>query len=83
MDDFSAAGFTNENIPVKLDLHVANRSPVNVNGAIILHLQGMPLRDNKQSSNTMLYVSSSVHGFYLSLKAMLDLGICYLSVSPQ
>ena len=52
MDDFLAAGFTNEDlIPVKLDLHTTNRSPIHVNSAIILHLQGMPPRDNKQSCN--------------------------------
>ncbi len=76
IDDFLTAGFTNEDlIPVKLDLHAANRSPIYVNGVNILHLQGMPPRDNKQSCNTMLYVSSSLHGFYLSLEAMLDLGM--------
>ncbi len=43
MDEFLAARFTNEDlIPVKLDLHAANRSPIHVNGAITLHLQGMP-----------------------------------------
>ncbi len=60
---------------MKLDLHAANRSPIHVNGAIILHLQEMPPRDNKQSCNTMVYVGISVHGFYLSLEAMLELGM--------
>ena len=76
MDGFLAAGFSEEDlVPVHVDLVAANKSPITIDGAIIVRLQGVPLSDDKKSCATMVYVSKSAHGFYLSWEAMMDLGI--------
>ena len=42
MTDFLAAGFSEEDlIPVSMDLVAANKSPININGAVFLRLQGL------------------------------------------
>ena len=75
-DGFLAAGFSKEDLlPVHVDLVAANKSPITIDGAIIVRLQEIPLSDDKNSCATMVYVSKSAHGFYLSLEAMMDLGI--------
>ena len=62
-------------IPVTLGLSAANKSPIKVSGAIIANLHGTSADGNDISCATMVYVSPSANGFYLSCEAMLDLGI--------
>ena len=77
LKDFLSAGFAESDLlQVSVDLVAANRSPINVAGAIILRLQGRAKDSDKESScASMVYVSKDVNGFYLSCEAMVDLCI--------
>ena len=73
---WSKAGFNIENIiPVNLDVSAANRSPIKITGAKFAHLTGKGQNGEPISCATMIYISPSVKGFYLSYEAMIDLGI--------
>ena len=76
LQDCKKAGYDIENIkPVNLDMSAANRSPIKVTGAIFAHLTGKGQSGEPISCATMIYISPSVKGFYLSYEAMIDLGI--------
>ena len=76
LKDCMQAGFQKEDlIPVSLKLNAANKSSIEIVGAVIARLHGT-LPDGKEiSCATMIYVSPSAEGFFLSLEAMLDMGL--------
>ena len=69
-------GFKQEDlIPVHISMSAANKSKIVISGAILARLQAT-LKDGRTvSCSTMVYVSPSAEGFFLSLEAMLDLGM--------
>ena len=77
MNGFLSAGFTKADLlPVSIELLAANKSPINIAGAIIVRLQGYhKARGKKFSCASMVYVSEDANGFYLSCEAMIDLAI--------
>ena len=77
LKDFLSAGIAESDLlQVSVDLVPANRSPINVAGAIILRLQGRAKDSDKEYSYaSMVYVSKDANGFYLSCEAMVDLCI--------
>ena len=62
-------------IPVKVLLSAANNSGIQISGAILVQLSGKNEEGHIVSCSTMVYVSPSVHGFYLSQETMMELGI--------
>ena len=71
--EFIASGFSDSDlIPVSTDLVAANKSPIDLAGAVILRLQG---HNSSNSCATMVYISRDANGFYLSCEAMIDLKI--------
>ena len=69
------AGFTHDDlIPVSMNLVAANKSPITIAGAIVIHLQGKSQSKEKMCA-TMVYVSKQARWFYLSCETMMDLGI--------
>ena len=76
MNNFLAVGFQKSDLlPVSVDLVAANKSPITIEGAILLRLQGKSPDGTKHSCPTMVYVSKQARGFYLSMEAMMDLSI--------
>ena len=75
-DECCSAGFTSSDlIPVSIDLEAANKSPITIEGALLLRLSGHSSTGKPYSCATMVYVSKQARGFYMSMEAMMDLGI--------
>ena len=73
--EYLKAGFKEEDlIPVSLGLKAANKSSIEISGAILVRID-VEINKEKHSCATMVYVSPSCEGFYLSLEAMLDLNL--------
>ena len=73
--DCLKAGFKMDDlIPVKLSLSAANKSRISIAGALLIRLNGKT-SSGKTICATMVYVSPDADGFFLSLEAMLDLGL--------
>ena len=63
-------------IPVSLALPCGQfRSCIDIIGALFVRLEGVSLVGKKLSCATMVYVSPAADGFFLSLEAMLDMGL--------
>ena len=62
-------------IPVKFSMAAVNKSQIVITGALIVFLEGVSKDGKKMSCSTMVYVSPSADEFFLSLEAMLDLGM--------
>eukprot|EP00111_Clytia_hemisphaerica_P020937 TCONS_00061733-protein len=76
MDEFESLGFTKDDlIPVSINLMAANKSPIKVEGAARVRLEGTAYDGSKRLCATMVYISRQAQGFYLSLENMMDLGI--------
>ena len=76
MSGFLAAGFSAADLlPVSVDLTAANKTRIEITGAVVLRLSASSSANDRQSCATMVYVSPAAHGFYLSCEAMVDLGI--------
>ena len=76
LNDFYAAGFSKKHlIPVNMDLVAANKSPIKIDGAVLLRLNGLSSNGMQLSCACMTYISQQAKGFYLSREAMMDLGI--------
>ena len=76
LNDFLAAGFAmSDLVPVTMDLEAANKSPITIEGAVFLRLSGSSPTNETRSCATMVYVSRQARGFFLSMEAMIDLGI--------
>ena len=68
-------GFKEEDfIPVSLGLNAANRSSIEIVGAILARLN-VSVNNQSYSCAAMVYISPSCEGFYMSLEAMLDLNL--------
>ena len=73
--EYLNAGFKEEDlIQVSLGLKAANKSSIEIAGAILVRVE-VEINKEKHSCATMMYVSPSCEGFYLSLEAMLDLNL--------
>ena len=58
--EFIASGFSDSDlIPVSTDLVAANKSPIDLAGAVILRLQG---HNSSNSCATMVYISRDANG---------------------
>ena len=76
LNGFYAAGFSNKHlIPVNVDLVAANKSPIKINGAVLLRLNGLSANGVQLSCACMVYIGEQARGFYLSREAMMELGI--------
>ena len=76
LQEFIAAGFTTKDlIPMSIDLGAANKSPISIEGGIIVRLHVTASDGNEHTCATMVYISKQAHGFYLSMEAMVDLAI--------
>ena len=71
-----SAGFTPDDIiPVSMGLEAANKSPITIEGALLLRLTGTSPTGEVFSCAALVYISKQAHGFYLSLESMMDLCI--------
>ena len=76
LEDCLASGFKKEDlITVSLSLSAANKSSIDIVGALFVRLSGVTPDNIERSCVTMVYVSPCAEGFFLSLEAMLDLGL--------
>ena len=76
LQEFLAAGFTTKDlIPMSIDLVAANKSPISIEGGIIVRLHATASDGNEHTCATMVYISKQAHGFYLSMETMIDLAI--------
>ena len=87
LKEFESLGFLkNDLIPVNVNLMAANKSPITVEGAACVRLEGVASDGSKQSCSTMVYISRQAQGFYLSLENMMELGIVprdFPSIKPS
>ena len=75
LKDCLAAGFKEEAlIPVSIGLSAANKSSIKISGAILARISTEYFGQTR-SCATMVYVSPSCEGLYLSLEAMVDLNL--------
>ena len=75
LDDFKQKGFREADLKsVRLQISAANKLPLKIIGAFRAQIKGMTANDNICCS-TIIYVSSSVSGFYLSFDTMKTLRI--------
>jgi hypothetical protein len=73
--EFLAAGFKEDDlIPVSLGLNAANKSSIKIDGAILVRLD-VKVGGKDRTCATMVYISPSCEGFFMSLEAMLDLDL--------
>ena len=81
--EFLSAGFKEEDlIPVSLGLSAANKSSIKIDGAILVRITAVV--DGKQHScATMVYISPSCQGFFMSMETMLDLDLFQTFTKPQ
>ena len=76
LDDFLNAGFTvNDLQPTSMKIRAANSNPMKVEGHFVGVFRGMSPNGEEIDCKAIVYVSSSVRGFYLSCKTMRDLFI--------
>ena len=74
--DFLAQGFSRTDLyPVSLGLSAANRSPISIEGAFFAKIEATPQQGDVSECRSMVYVSSSVQGMYLSYDTLLNLGV--------
>ena len=74
--DCSNAGFSREDLlPVSLSLSAANKSHIEIVGALFVCLEGLSADGKPISCSTLVYVSPNADWFFLSLEAMVDLGL--------
>lgn len=73
--EFLAAGFEEKDlIPVSLGLNAANKSSIKIDGAILIRLN-VTVNKKEISCATMVYISPSCDGFFMSLEAIYDLDL--------
>ena len=81
--EFLSAGFKEEDlIPVSLGLSAANKSSIKIDGAILVRITAM-VDDKQHSCATMVYISPSCQGFFMSMETMLDLDLFQTFAKPQ
>ena len=86
MSGFVAAGFSVDDLlSVSVNLRAANKTRIEITGAVILGPRESSSANDRRSCTTMVYVSQAAHGFYLSYEVMVDIGIVpvdFPSISP-
>ena len=76
LTDYLAHGFPRDALaPVTLGLSAANRSPISIEGGFFARIVTRNRQDKVATCRSMIYVSTSVQGMYLSLETMLNLSI--------
>lgn len=76
LTDCMKAGFTKDDLmPVSFELSAANKSCIKVLGAVLARLMWTDSAHVTRSCATMVYVSPDAEGFFMSLEAMVDLGL--------
>ena len=74
--DFEEAGFNSNNLqPTTLRIRAANANPMDIAGQFKGLFKGISPSGKAITCQSMVYVSSSVRGFYLSCSTMRDLSI--------
>ena len=62
-------------IPVRHMMKAANRTPMAIDGAVLLRLGGKPAVGKYVEAAVMVYVSPEARSFFLSKEAMVQLGV--------
>ena len=62
-------------IPVVCNMKSANRSPISIDGAILIRLSGRTADNRVIEAAVMVYISPDANTFYLSMEAMIQLQI--------
>ena len=76
--EFLKCGFSLADlIPVRQGMRAANQSPMQIDGAILLRLQGESVHGDSYQAAVMVYVSPEANAFYLSMEAMIQLGVVH------
>ena len=76
MEEYLKAGFRLRDLqPVSTSLNAANESPISIDGAFFATITGIKADATPITCKTMVYVSKSLRGFYLSEATMMDLGM--------
>ena len=76
LKDCLSFGFQTEDfIPVKFCISAAHKSRIEIAGAVIVYLEAITSKGKNISCSSMVYVSPAADGFFLSLEAMLDMGL--------
>ena len=65
----------NDLIPVIHNMKSANRSPISIDGAILLRISGRTADNRIIEAAVMVYISPDANAFYLSMEAMIQLRI--------
>ena len=60
---------------MSFSLSAANKSCIDIVGALFVRLEGLSCEGKKISCATMVYISPTADGFFLSLEGMLDMGL--------
>ena len=76
LKDFVKAGFSvGDLLPTTLQIRAANANPMSISGQFKGLIIGRSPSGDEITCETIVYVSDSVSGFYLSYDTMMDLGI--------
>ena len=76
LQDFIAAGFKLSDLEsVRMDVRAANKNPINIVGGFLGRFSGKSPSAKVITCQSMVYISNSVSGFYLSYDTMLDMDI--------
>ena len=76
LQDFYRCGFKDSDLtPVKRTMVAANREEIKISGAIFVRLEGTDDLGDTYSAPVMAYVSPSTKRFYLSRRALIQLGV--------
>ena len=75
-DDYLDLGLTmNDLIPVSHSMKAANSASIEIDGAVLLRLEGQSFDGKKYSASVMTYISPDAKAFYLSKEALIQLGV--------
>ena len=76
LTDCLSFGFKKEDIiPVEFCMSAANKSRIEIAGAVIVYLEAITSKGKNIPCSSMVYVSPAADGFFLSLEALLDMGL--------
>ena len=75
-EDYLDLGLTmNDLIPVSHSMKAANSASIEIDGAVLLRLEGQSSEGKKYSASVMTYISPDAKAFYLSKEALIQLGV--------
>ena len=76
LQSFYRCGFKDSDLlPVKRTMRAANMEEIHISGAVFVRLTGTDSSGKKHTAPIMAYVSPSTEKFYLSLEALVQLGV--------